>query len=273
MGGAENLDGFIEAWRVATRDASALLRSLDPNDWEKPTDLPGWNVRYVAAHLAHLESELAGLPQEHVDVPESSHIKGLMGQYTEMGPLARAEWSAEQIIDQFEAAVAIRSKALEEELPQDPTTPGPGFAGLIGWSWETLLSNRPFDVWMHEQDIRRAVGRPGNLDSLAAEHVARVFTKSLPYVVAKRAGAPAGTTAVIETTGAQQLILTVTVGEDGRGSLLPDAPADPTVRITLDFESFIVLSGGRRTPTQVDARIKGDDELGHKILANLGVTP
>ncbi len=267
-----DLSGFIAAWQVACADAAALLHSLDENDWEKPTDLPGWNVRYVAAHLAHLESELAGLPQQHVDVPESSHIKGLMGQFTEMGPIARADWTAEQVIEQFEQAVAIRTKALADHPPTDPAALGPGFAGLIGWSWATLLSNRPLDVWMHEQDIRRAVDRPGNLDTLAARHTAGVFTKSLPYVVAKRAMARPGTTVVMRTTGAQQLEIAAQVGDDRRAVLVP-ATDDATVSITLDFEDFVVLSGGRRTPVGMDVRLEGDEELGNRVLAGMGVTP
>ncbi len=273
MSDAERLNGYLEVWREATSDASVLLRSLDPNDWEKPTDLAGWNVRSVAAHLAHLESELAGIPQQHVDVPEASHIKGLMGQFTEAGPLARADWTAEQIVDQFDEAVAIRDKALRDDPPTDPNALGPGFAALIGWSWETLLSNRPVDVWMHTQDIRRAVGRPGGLDSAAAAHVADVFAKSLPYVVAKRVGAPAGTTVVLDVTGDQARILGAGVGDDGRGVPMLQPPDDPTVQITLDFESWIVLSGGRRTPEQVDTTIEGDHDLGATILHNLAVTP
>ncbi len=33
----------------------------------------------------------------------------------------------------------------------------------------------PLDVWMHEQDIRRAIGRPGGYDCAAADHVLRTF--------------------------------------------------------------------------------------------------
>ena len=35
-----------------------------------------------------------------------------------------------------------------------------------------------------------------------------------------------------------------TVDDDGRGRLLGDLPADPTVRIAADRESFLVLAGG-----------------------------
>ena len=60
----ERIRGHISVWEASCADALALLRSLDPADWDRPTELPGWDVRAVAAHLAHLESELAGRPQE-----------------------------------------------------------------------------------------------------------------------------------------------------------------------------------------------------------------
>lgn len=266
------LAGFIEAWRTSCADVAALLRSLDVKDWERQTDLPGWNVRYCAAHLAHLESALAGMEQPKAEVPDLPHVNGMMGQFTEEGPLARATWSNEQIVAEFEEAVATRLRELTQNPPTDPTAPGPGFAGLIGWSWETLLSNRPFDVWMHEQDIRRAVGREGNLDTLGARHAAAVLTKSFSFVVGKKAKAPEGSTVVLETTGPVQTVMAATVA-DGRGKALTTVPDDPTVRIGLDFEDWIVLSGGRRTAEQVRSTIEGDTALGETVLANLAVTP
>lgn len=267
------LAGYIETWHTEAAELAALLRELDDSDWAKPTDLPGWNVRYVAAHAAHLESDLAGNPQQHVDVPEAPHIKGLMGQYTEMGPLAREAMDHDQVVDEFEASVAKRYAMLQAKMPIDPKALGDGFAGLIGWSWATLLSNRPFDLWMHEQDIRRATGRPGGLESAAARHVADVFAKSLPYVVAKKVKARHGTTVVVDVTGPNSHTIAAKVGDDGRGVRLDEIPADPTVKLTLDFESWIILCGGRRTPDQVQVAVEGDEELAAKILANLGVTP
>jgi uncharacterized protein (TIGR03083 family) len=267
------LAGYIETWRSEAAQNVALLRELDESDWAKETDLPGWNVRFVAAHCAHLESDLAGNPQEHVDVPPAQHIKGLMGQYTEMGPLAREHLTTEQIIDELETSVAKRYDALQAMMPLDPKALGDGFAGLIGWSWETFLSNRPVDLWMHEQDIRRATGRHGGLECPGATHVAAVFANSLPYVVGKKAKAPAGTTVVVNVTGPNAYVIAAGVGDDRRGFAIAEPPTDPTVTLTLEFESWIILSGGRRTPDQVDVKVDGDEELGQQILENLGVTP
>src|SRR5690349_18269850 len=163
MSDADRLQQHIDLWRIMVAENVALLRELDPDDWAKPTDLPGWNVRYIAAHLAHLESELAGNPQQQVEVPEAPHINSPMSVFTESGPLARADWTTDQIIDELEASAAKRDVALSSMMPLDPTAPGDGFAAVTGWNWATLLSNRVIDQWMHQQDIRRAVGRPGGL--------------------------------------------------------------------------------------------------------------
>ncbi len=273
MGDANRLQGYIDTWWLVVDENLALLRSLDPEDWTKPTDLPGWNVRYVAAHLAHLESVLAGNPQVAVDVPEADHIKGSMNVFTESGPLARAGWSTDEIIGEIEASAGKRRQDLLAMMPVDPTAPGDGFAALIGWDMGTLLSNRAIDQWMHQQDIRRAVGRPGGLDGPGGEHALRTFSRSLPFVVGKRIGAPAGTTVVLDVTGEHRATVAVRMGEDGRAALLDAPPADPTAHLTMDFETFIILSGGRRAPEQLTADVVGDGDLGNAVLANLGVTP
>lgn len=273
MGDANRLQENIDVWRIVADESVALLRSLASEDWSKPTDLPGWNVRYVAAHMAHLESHLAGNPQAEVDVPEAAHIKGPMGIYTESGPLARADWTTDQIIDEFESSVSARHTALLAMMPLDPAAPGDGIAQITGWNWETLLGNRVFDLWMHEQDIRRAVDRPGGLDGAGAAHALRHLSGALPFVVGKRVSAPAGTSVVVEVTGEQPATFTAAVGEDGRATPLAEEPADPTARIAMDFETFTLLLGGRRTPDRVSTTVTGDTHLGAAVLANLAVTP
>jgi uncharacterized protein (TIGR03083 family) len=273
MSEADRLQQYIDLWRVMVAENVALLRGLDADDWAKPTDLPGWNVRYIAAHLAHLESELAGNPQTSVDVPEAPHIKGPMNVFTESGPLARADWTTGEIIDEIESSAAKRDDLLRAMMPLDPKAPGDGFAVLAGWDWATLLSNRAVDQWMHQQDIRRAVDKPGGLAGPGGAHALAVFSRGLPYVVGKRIAPPPGTAVVLDITGEQPATLAATVGDDGRAGRPDTIPDDPTVHIGMAFETFIVLSGGRRTPEQVATTVSGDAELGNDVLANLAVTP
>ena len=274
MPSAENrLQSYVDTWEAAVADVVALLRSLDEDDWARPTDLPGWDVRAVAAHLAHLESELAGNAQQEVDVSEAEHVVSVTGAYTERGPLTRASWPTEDIIDELERSCAKRVVELRADPPTDPDGDPPLTPGGIGWSWEMLLSNRPLDVWMHEQDIRRATGRPGGLDSAGAAHTVSVFLRSLGYVVGKRVAPPAGTSVVLDVTGPQLAHAAVEVGDDGRARSLAHDPPEPTARITTDIESYIVLCGGRRGVDYVRVAIEGDEKLALRVLESLAVTP
>jgi uncharacterized protein (TIGR03083 family) len=273
MSDEHRLQGYVDTWAAAVRDVVGLLRSLEDDDWSRPTDCPGWDVRAVAAHLAHLESELAGNPQEDVAVPRLAHVTSPMGAYTERGPVARRGWAPEAVVDELETSAATRLAALRADPPTDGSARAPVTPGDIGWTWETLLSNRALDVWMHEQDVRRAVGRPGDLDSAAAGHTVGVFARGFGYVVGKRVAPPAGTSVLLDVTGAQPLHLAVEVGEDGRAGRLPEDPAEPTVTLRMDTETYVVLSGGRRGPEDVHVDVVGDVDLGARVLAAMAVTP
>jgi uncharacterized protein (TIGR03083 family) len=122
---------------------------------------------------------------------------------------------------------------------------------------------------MHEQDIRRAVGRPGNLDSAAARHTIGYLAGSLPVVVGKRVAPSVGTVVALEVPEVE-VAGAVVIGEDGRARA---TDADPDVRIVLSPEAFVLLAGGRRAPERVEAKLEGDEELGRRVLAAMAVTP
>jgi uncharacterized protein (TIGR03083 family) len=267
----ERLAGYVDVWWRAINDFTALLEKIPSEQWSTPTDLAGWDVRAVAAHIAHLEGVLAGNPEETVDVGEPEHVTGLMGLYTEQGVVARSERSPDDLINEIRGAATKRHTALVADPPTDGSARPEQIFGGVGWDWNTLLRNRPLDVWMHEQDVRRAIGRPGGMDSPAAQHTADYLSESLGFVVAKRVGAEPGTTVVLALEGSDPVAFCV--NESGRGEQLADPPDQPTVRLSMDRESFILLAGGRRAPDPGAIRIDGDDQLGERIVDTLAVTP
>jgi uncharacterized protein (TIGR03083 family) len=267
----ERLAGYVDVWWQAINDFTTLLEKIPAEQWSTPTDLAGWDVRAVAAHIAHLEGVLAGSPEETVDVGEPEHVTGLMGLYTEQGVVARSDHSPDDLINEIRACATRRHTALVADPPTDGSAKPEQIFGGVGWDWNTLLRNRPLDVWMHEQDVRRAIGSPGGMDSPAAQHTADYLSESLGMVVAKRVSAPAGTTVVLELEGSEPVAFGV--NESGRGERLSDLPDEPTVRLSMDRESFILLAGGRRAPDPVAIRIDGDQQLGQRIVDTLAVTP
>lgn len=271
MSDQERLAGYIDVWWQAVNDFTDLLEKVPAEQWSTPTDLPGWTVHAVAAHIAHLEGILAGAPEETVDVGQPSHVTSLMGLYTEQGVVARADRSPDELINEIREAATRRHTALLADPPTDGSAKPEQIFGGIGWDWNTLLRNRPLDVWMHEQDVRRAVGMPGGMDSPAAKHTADYLAESLGYVLAKRIGAQPGTTVVLEVAGSDPVAHTV--NESGRGERLAEVPESPTARLSTDRETFIVLAGGRRTPEPGAVTVSGDTALGQQVIDALTVTP
>lgn len=134
---------------------------------------------------------------------------------------------------------------------------------------------RAFDVWIHEQDLRAALGVPGNWDAPGA-HVARdLLLSGLPKVVAKGAGAPPNTAVVLDVHGELEFLRTVRVDATGRATLDPTPSLGPAVSLSLDWETYVRLAAGRVRPRTVADRVKvdGDRELADAILANFAVTP
>jgi uncharacterized protein (TIGR03083 family) len=268
MNDQERLRGYVDVWWQEIEDFTSLLEQLPTDAWSLPTDLPGWDVHAVVAHTAHLEAGLAGAPHDQVDIGEPPHVIGIMGAYTEQGVVARRDRTPAELIGEIRSSTSQRRTFLLENLPSEASATADGFAALVGWDWERLLRNRPLDVWMHEQDVRRAVGIPGGLESPAAQHAADYLTESLGFMVGKRVKPEAGTSVVLDVAGSEPRA--VVVGDDGRATPI-DPPAKPAVALALSREDFIVAAGGRRAPA--NPTIVGDAELGAQVLAAMAVTP
>jgi len=267
----QRLAGYIDVWWRAVDDFTSLLEEVPAEEWSTPTDLAGWDVRAVASHTAHLESILAGAPEETAEVGEPDHVTGLMGLYTEIGVVNRRDSSPDEIINEIRSVTTARHTALLADPPTDAAAKPEVIFGGVPWDWETLLRNRPLDTWMHEQDVRRAVGRPGNLDSPAGQHTTDYLIESFGYVLAKKAGAPAGTTAVLIVDGSAPAAFTV--NDIGRGEPLAELPDAPDVTLRMDRASFIVLAGGRRPAVPGAVTVAGDEALGRRIVDSMATTP
>lgn len=265
---------WVETWEQAVADLLALAGDLPESAAATPTDLPGWSVADNLAHTAHIEAVLVGRPHDDVEVPETAYVQRPMQRWTEAGVLARRGRTLAELARELEETTALRSDRLRAEPPTDPSAPAPHAPDGFDWDVATLLRNRPFDVWMHEQDIRRAVGRPGGLDSPAAHHAVAMSLASLPMVIGKRVRPGPGGGCRVEVLDAAGDVLaasTVVVGEDGRAR--PDDGAVPTATVRLDVEGLVVLTGGRRTPDAVAAHVDGDHEVAARLLSSLAITP
>lgn len=271
MSDQQLLASYVDLWWQAVTDFVDLLERLPEDQWSTPTDLPGWDVRAVVSHTAHLERVLATGEEEHAEVGEPPHARGPMGLYTEIGVVNRRDATPETLVAEIREFTATRHDALLADPPTDAAAPAhPAFGGMA-WTWGTLLRNRPLDVWMHEQDVRRAVDLPGHLDNAPARHTADYLADAFGFVLGKKAQAAPGTTAVLVIQG--QAPRAFVVADNGRGVPLEVAHAHVDVALHMDRETYVALAGGRRPAAPGRITIDGDQGLGEKILARMATTP
>lgn len=248
---------YIDAWRES---ADAVL-ALEPDDWDVPTDLPGWTARDVLAHLVHLERVMVE------GEPEPLGGGAVPADYTNAGVEALRGVPVDQLRADLSDLVARRAETLQD-LP-DPKAPAVNTPAGVEWTWEIGLRNRVVDLWSHEQDIRRATGLLGGLDAPGAHVTTASFAAALPYVLGRKVKAPAGTAVRWIVTGPVPLDTTIGVGDDGRAR---PTDAEPHATVRMDTAAFTMLGGGRRTPDGVEVEIEGDRELAERVLRAMAVT-
>src|ERR1044072_4510819 len=98
----DRLAPYVAAWKSCAADVEELLLSLDEDDWSRETDCPGWTVRDITAHIAALESELAGDPGPEVDRAELADTgANLSAAYTQAGIDQRRDRTPHELIDEL----------------------------------------------------------------------------------------------------------------------------------------------------------------------------
>ncbi|MGW6915657.1 maleylpyruvate isomerase family mycothiol-dependent enzyme [Kitasatospora sp. NPDC054939] len=269
----QTVQAYTDAWTQSIEAISELVAALPADAWNRATECPGWSVRDVVSHVIACESELLGDPRPIHSLPRDlRHVTTEFARYIELPVDKRRCHTAPEMTGELEYTIIRRSRALRNAkyTPNEPVR-WPAGPQSRDMPYHELLRTRVFDVWVHEQDLRRALGAPGNLDSPAGAVVRDVLISALPKVVARQAGAPAGTTVVVDVTGPLEFLRTVRVDADGRGSVDESISLAPDVQFTLDWETYLRLACGRGRPGPV--RIEGDEELAARVLANFSVTP
>ena len=258
-----------QAWSSFEEVAS----QLGPGEWDLPTDCPAWTVRDQVAHVNGIEATRLGRPHAPGEPIKAPHVRNDMGALNEREIEYRRSNTPEQLLEELRDVTGERAKFLaglsDEEWEQETQ----GVLGRVPMA--EVIKVRILDVFYHEQDLRVAVGRPGHMNGDVARFVFERMAAAMPFVVGKRAQAAEGQSVVFEVGPPGE---TFAIGmSGGRGGALPDAPASPTARLSMDCETFLRLCGGRWSPGRVEEEgrltIDGDRDLAGRILSNMAITP
>ncbi len=268
------LQPYIDAWTHSIESINDMVSPLSEGEWNRRTDCPYWSVRDVVSHIIGFECELLGDPRPIHTLPSDlRHITSETARYTEVPVDKRRHHTAPEMTSELEYTIIRRSRQLRNESRQpDATVRGIGGGET---TLEQQLWGRVFDVWVHEQDLRRALDQPGNLASAAAVMARDFLLRALPKVVAHDAGARPGSAVVFDVHGPLEFMRTIRVNAEGRGTIDSAVSLGPAVTFVVDWETFLRLLCGRVKTSAVgedQLKVEGDQSLADAILSHLAVT-
>lgn len=260
----------IDKLEICFRSLSELGAQLTESDWKAATDLPGWSVQDNLSHLVGIERIMHGLAGTTHRAESRDWVKNPIGEANENEIDSRRGFPGAAVLTEWNEVAAARIAGLRaaDDAYFDAPAMTPTGPGAVA----DFLHIRVLDCWVHEQDMRRAVGKPGHLSGPAAEHTIDRLIRTVPIVVGKRAGTPDGHSVIIDITGGVSRHIVCTVA-DGRASVTDVEPEAPLASITMDVETFLVLATGRRTADQMADRVSyaGDVNHGHKVTSALNL--
>ena len=246
----------------------ALVDSLGPDDWRRPTACTRWDVRQVLAHVTGAAAGFARWSEFRRQNNPRLHRR-----YRQPGDTVIDRINAIQVADRADRAPAAliaelrevgpRAIATRRRLPAPlravrlPMPPPIGRVMPIGYLTDLIYTR---DLWMHRLDIARATGRPM---VLTAEHDGRVtalVVRDLAHTLAP-------------LLGDASLVYALT-GLAGGAWLIGDNPA-PAAVIQMDALDFNLLASGRLAPADLlaggRAVLSGDLALAERALAATSV--
>jgi uncharacterized protein (TIGR03083 family) len=273
----EDLAGLVSAYQQTTQAIVDLGRACSDADFDRPTACPGWSVKDQISHVVGLESWLHTGNVPRVDVPDYGHLRNEAGRFVERAVELRRGMLGSKVVDELEVVAAKRVVQFSApEMTLETVVRGAWGPAPAGQS----LRTRIVDIWTHEQDIRQALGRPGNLDSGGAAVFMDHLFAALPKLVAKGAGIEPGNVVMFDVTGPVMGRAGVWVEEgveDARPRGIPlfsgvahdGDPHDTFTTITLSTDALTRRAAGRGTLEDIHFTVQGDEEVARRVLENL----
>lgn len=277
----EDLVGLVAAYQQTIQAVIDLGRSCSDADFDLPTACPGWTVKDQISHVVGLESWLHTGDVPNVAVPDYAHIRHEAGKFVERSVEQRRNMVGSKVVNELEGVAAKRIEQFSDpEMTLETVVRGAWGPAPAGDS----LRLRILDIWTHEQDIRQALGRPGNLDSGGAAVFMDVLFAALPKLVARDAGIEPGNVVIFDVTGPVmgRAGIWVEEGEDGgkpRGIPLFSGvahdgdPHDVFTTITLSTDALTRRAAGRGEVDDVHFTVHGDEAVARRVLENLVLVP
>jgi uncharacterized protein (TIGR03083 family) len=268
---------LIELFPGLHQELMGLFGGLDEADWSRPTACALWSVKDIVAHL--LDTGLRRLSSGRdgfIPAPERG-----IASYTDLvAHLNRL--NAEWVGATRRLSPSVLLALMDVMAPQVHRFFGsldPHARAQFGVAWAGEESSPVwFDIgreyterWLHQQQIREAVGAPGLLGREWFYPALDIFMRALPHTYHAVPAAPGQSIhfAIRGEAGGDW-----TLRRQAQGwSLFTGRDDDPAARVSLDQENAWRLFSKGLSPeaARQSVRIEGDPGLGEPVFGALAV--
>lgn len=236
-----------EAFSRAADALYGMLGALQSEDWRRPA-LRSLDVQGLVGHLTGVEEDICRALAGDPDVAEASHVGSTQAAADRQAGRSpgetRAEWR--RAADRTLELVRLAGDPGAEVAVHGMRLP-------LG----TLLVVRAFELWIHDNDIRRAAGLPASVpDPSTLSLMTQAAAELLPHAVRGRLREPVSV----------HLVLT---GPGGGTWDIPIGHSAPATEVAIvgDAVGFCRLVANRITPDALNAHITGDADAAAMVLA------
>ena len=238
-----------ETFRRAVAAMDAMLADLDESDWVRPA-LRDLDVQGLLGHLMGVEATFIDVLSGQPRPPADDHVAS-----TQPFALAQAGQPAAATVREWQRLTSRTSVLVSAQPVERPVA----FYG-VELPLDQLLVIRAFEMWIHEEDIRRATSRPLQAPGPATlARMADLAVTLLPGGLA-RAG-------LSHPGHSVRLVLTGPAGGTWNVSL-DGSPAgtDPAATVVVDTTTFCRMVSNRLAQSDSGAWIDGDTRMAADVF-------
>jgi uncharacterized protein (TIGR03083 family) len=241
----------VEAFSRAADAFHGLLGTLADDVWRRPV-LRDLDVAGLVGHLTGVEDDVQRALDGDHDVACADHVAS-----TQPAAERAAGRAPEEVRGAWRAA-AERTLRQVRDADLDAVVRVHGMRLPIG----SLLVVRAFELWTHENDIRRAAALPASVpDPATLRLMTDLAVRLLPYGVARASDPVTPVDVHLVLTGPGGGTWDVAVGERAE-------PVDvPEVAIVADAVGFCRLVSARIAPGDLGAHVRGAERHADAVLA------
>ena len=254
-----------------------LLRSLEPEDWLRPTICPLWTVKDIAAHLLDTNMRtISGADDHFGKAPENINSYGALVNYlNELNAVwvkAMDRVSTRQLVAMLEITGPQYCDIMALRKPFEMAR------YAVSWAGEEQSENW-FDIareytekWHHQQQIRDAVGKPGIMHRELFYPCMDTFMRALPHTY-RNVNAEEGTLI--------QISISTNNGGDwylqknGTGWVLvgnpPGKKPEAVINLKPDTAWKLFTKGMTAAAAIEKSELRGDDKLTQPLFGMLSV--